>query len=60
MFLHGKGRIRLMINIQMIEDLYFEIACDQYMYSDDENSYYKLTVAMARMIHTAKFSFSLG
>ena len=36
MFLHGKGRIRLMLNIQMIEDLYFEIACDQYMYSDDE------------------------
>ena len=54
MFLHGKGRIRLMLNIQMIEDLYFEIACDQYMYSDDENSYYKLTVAMERMIHTAK------
>lgn len=25
MFLHGKGRLMLWLNIQMIEDLYFEI-----------------------------------
>ena len=43
-----------MLDIEIIEKLYYEIACDQYMYSDDENSYYKLTVAMDRMKSTAQ------
>lgn len=54
MFVYGKKKIILMLNVKIIEDLYYEIACDQYMYSDDENSYYKLIVAMERMIRTAK------
>lgn len=43
-----------MLDVEKIKKLYYEIACNQYMYSDDENSYYKLTVAMDRMKSTAQ------
>lgn len=48
-----------MLDIEIIEKSYYEIACDQYMYSDDENSYYRLTVAMDRMKYKQTYKDAL-
>lgn len=42
------------LNIEKVETLYYEIAHDQYLYSDSEQTYYKLSVAMDRMKNTVE------
>lgn len=44
----------MLLNIEKVDILYYEVAHDQYLYSDSENSYYQLSVAMDRMRHTVK------
>lgn len=44
----------IILDIEKVDLLYYEIAHDQYLYSDSEISYYKLSVAMDRMRNTVK------
>lgn len=46
--------LTIILDIKKVDALYYEIARDQYLYSDSEISYYKLSVAMDRMRHTVK------
>ena len=46
--------VNIILDIEKVDALYYEIVHDQYLYSDSENSYYKLSVAMDRMRHTVK------
>lgn len=40
------------LDIEKADNLYYEIAKDQYLYSDNESSYYKLSVALDRLRNT--------
>lgn len=46
--------LTIILDTEKVDVLYYEIARDQYLYSDSEISYYKLSVAMDRMRHTVK------
>ena len=44
----------MLLDIKKAEKLYYVIAKDQYLFSDDAVKYYKLTVALDRLKDTVK------
>ena len=44
----------MLLDIKKAEKLYYVIAKDQYLFSDDATKYYKLTVALDRLKDTVK------